>query len=109
MEPLITSREAECRIAVIAESMAGGTVDLLEGCRQVLALRTLLSDESLTDEDLGVLIAVESELDDMPSDRERSRWAVQALAELDQKKVDYLREAGPELVRACRSLALRWG
>lgn len=108
MEPLITSRDAERRIAAIAEAMAEGGIDLLEGCRQVLALRTLLSDESLADVDLQVLVTVESEMDDMPAGRERAQWAAEALAQMDQQKAEYLREAGAELARACRGLAARW-
>jgi len=109
MDALITDRDAQSKIAGIADAMADGRVDLLEGCRQVIALRTLLSDKSLADDDLQVLVAVESEMEDMPSGFDRAQWAPNALAELDRQKGEYLREAGAELVRACRGLAAKWG
>lgn len=109
MDTLIRSRDAEAKIAAIADALAEGRIDPLEGCRQVVALRTLLSDDSLADDDLQVLVAIESELDDMPSDFQRDQWAASPLAEMDRQKMSYLREVEPELFRACRGLAAKWG
>jgi hypothetical protein len=96
------------KIADVASSMLDGPMDLLEGCRTIVRLRGNLSDPDLYDPDLLFLVAVESELDDVPVGTARQHWAPEALAEKDEKKSRYLATAQEEIQRSCRALITRW-
>ena len=99
---------ARREISRIAAAMVAGSVDLLEGCRRVAALRKSLSDSELSDPDLLVLVGIESELDDIPHGGARELWAPAALAAKDEEGVKYLEAAREALLRACRALSARW-
>jgi len=96
------------KIVDVASSMLDGPTDLLEGCRTIVKLRGNLSEPDLYDPDLLFLVAVESELDDVPVGAARQHWAPEALAEKDEKKSRYIASAREEIQRSCRALILRW-
>jgi hypothetical protein len=97
------------QIATVASGMAAGDVEFLEGCRRIALLRGSLSEPDISDPDLLVLVAVESELDDVPLGPAREYWSPDALAAKDKEKADYLETAKQELIRACRALNAKWG
>jgi hypothetical protein len=104
-----TDVEAKRRIAAVAAGMLDGTIDLLDGCRQITNHRAGLSPLSLSDGDVQVLVVIESELDDVPSGAARAYWAADALADKERKKDDYLAEVKEQLTRACRAIVEKWG
>ncbi len=96
-------------IASLALSIVGGELDVLEGCRRIVDLRGSLGESEANDPDLLVIVGVESELDDVPSGATRELWAPDALAARDAERDEYLSAVRPELLRACQSIAARWG
>ncbi len=100
---------ARRRIAAIAASMIEGQVELLEGCREVVRIRGALVEPDLDDPDLLVLVAVDSELDDVPTGLSRRQWEPAALTAKDVQRDDYLKAAAERLLDACRALAAKWG
>jgi hypothetical protein len=88
--------------------MVDGTMELLEGCRTIVDLRGSLSEPELSDPDLLVLVAAESELDGFPHGPARQYWAPDTLAAKDNEQEGYLLAARPEILRACRALLERW-
>lgn len=95
-------------IARIASDIVDGTVDVLAGCQAIVRLRGELAVPDATDPDLLVLVAIESELDDVPSGDVRNYWDSAALARTDAEEATYLRKSLPEILRACRGLSARW-
>jgi hypothetical protein len=96
------------RIAAVAADMVAGRTDLLPGCRQIVDLRSRLPKADLTDADLIEVVAVESELDDIPTGPARAHWAPEALAEKDAQAAAYLEKSKAGILRACRALAQKW-
>ena len=96
-------------IATIAAAMAVGEVEPLDGCRRIVSLRGSLSEPDLSDSDLLVLVAIESELEDVALGPAREHWAPDALTAKDKERAEYLDAAEHELRRACRALSAKWG
>lgn len=97
------------RIAMIAGQVSQGQTDLLEGCRAIVRLRGSLGDAAASDPDLLVLVAVESELDDIPSDLSRWRLASEALKRKEAEKAEYIALVKGHVLDACQQIAARWG
>jgi hypothetical protein len=97
------------RIAAVAADMVAGRTDLLPGCRKIVDLRSRLAKADLTDPDIMEIVAVESELDDIPTGPARAHWSPEALAEKDAQAAAYLDKSKPGILRACRSLSQKWG
>lgn len=97
------------QIASVASKMVQNDVDLLAGCRTVVQLRGGLSEADGSDPDLLVLVAVESELDDIPTGPSRAHWAPRVLAQKDEAAARYLQSVREEVIRACQALAEKWG
>lgn len=103
-----SSKTARQRIAHLARSISMGEISILEGCRQVMLERGGLAAEDIQDADLMVLVAVESELEDVPSAEGRSLWAPDSLRIVDEQANAYLSTVQAEVVRSCQSLSERW-
>lgn len=97
------------RIARVAARMVAGELDLLEGCREIVALRSGLLEPELYDPDLLAMVGVESELDDMPTEATRKLWAPEALTVKDQEKARYLGQVRDSLLQSCLALIAKWG
>jgi hypothetical protein len=93
-------------IAAVAQSMLDGSMELLHGCRVICTLQHQLSQAELHNNDLLVIVGIESELDDCPTGHARQHWEPSALADKDRERDDYLRRVGDRLTNACRALAL---
>jgi hypothetical protein len=104
-----TAESVREEIATVACGMVAGVVELLDGCRRIALLRGSLSEPDISDPDLLVVVAVESELDDVPLGATREQWSPDALAAKDKEKAEYLDAANQELLRACRALNAKWG
>ena len=57
---------------------------------------------------LGIL-AIDSELEDVPMGVVRERWAPEALAERDRAAEEYLTLERENIFRACQALIAKWG
>lgn len=97
------------KIASVAAKMVQKNVELLDGCRTVVQLRSGLSEADGSDPDLLVLVAVESELEDVPTGPSREYWAPDVLAQKDEEAARYFRSVHEQLVGACQALVEKWG
>ena len=95
-------------IAAVAADMVAGRIDLRSWCSRIVGLRPRLAKADLADPDLRVIVAVDSELDDVPMGPARARWSPEALAEKDEQAAAYLAESEAGILRACRSVAQKW-
>jgi hypothetical protein len=106
---MTTEQTIRNQIGDLAGRMVDGTVDLVDGCRAIVRLRGSLPEPDLSDADLLVLVAVESELDVFPDGSARQHWSSEALAAKDKEQQEYILAARPEILRVCRALHARWG
>jgi hypothetical protein len=96
------------RIAHVAQAILAEQVDLLTGVREIVDLRRGLPEPLISDEDVMTFVAVESELDDVPTGSVRSRWDASALAEKDQRASAILSSAKESIDRACQGVIARF-
>jgi hypothetical protein len=97
------------QIARVAAQMVAGEVELLEGCREIVSLRSSLKEPELYDPDLLAMVGVESELDDVPTGAARALWDTEALTDKDRKKDRYLQSVRDSLIDNCLALVAKWG
>lgn len=97
------------QIAAVAAKLVQNNVDLLDGCRSIVQLRGGLSEADRSDPDLLILVAVESELDDIPTGSARDHWEPYALVQKDQEAAEYLQSVREEVMRASQALMQKWG
>src|SRR5258708_382423 len=87
----------------LTERLIAGEIGIVEGCRQMVPH---LGPANLRDDDDAVVIlAVESETDDLPVGQARSLWNQEALAGLDREREEYEDRLRAQVITACRSLA----
>lgn len=97
------------QIASVAAKMVQKNMELLNGCRTVVQLRGSLSEADGSDPDLLVLVAVESELEDVPTGPSRECWAPGVLAQKDEEAARYFQAVRDDVIRACQALVEKWG
>lgn len=108
-EPMtMTEDDVKEEIARIAGAIANGTAAPLPACRTIVRLRGRLTPPSSDDPDLLYIVAIESELDDVPSPETRALWAPDAYDEKQRKAARFLQDIREELLQSCRSLSVRW-
>ena len=99
------SKHTKTEVAIVAEQMLNGELELLEGCRKLVQLH---SRSGAPDDDAIItVIGIESETDDLPAGRDRERWAPDVLAEKDRQRDEYMARVRDPLMAALRSLAER--
>ncbi|MBI1853859.1 MAG: DUF2489 domain-containing protein [Planctomycetes bacterium] len=108
-DPIDLGAAAKRKIAAIANSMIEGRLELLEGCREIVAFRSPSPDEVFDDEDMLTFIGVESELDGVPTGEVRTLCAPEELAEKDQKKDECLRQSHEFIIESCQAVVRRFG
>jgi hypothetical protein len=91
-------------IVAIARAIIANTTDLITGAQQIVYLRRRLEEPDLSDPDLLVFVAVDSELDDFPLGPARPMWAPDALKEKDRQLEEYLRATRDPVEQACRAV-----
>ena len=83
-----------------------GEPDLLEICRHLVTLRPRIKiDDAKFLEAFDTIVAVESELDDIPGGAEQPLWARGPLQSKLKEKKRYLKEVEKPLSEALRTLA----
>lgn len=81
--------------------MREGSIDLIQGCREFLALRI---DDQVAPSALAVFTAVESETDNYPLGELRRNFSSDLLTRLDEEVLDYLSKVRPALMAACSDI-----
>jgi hypothetical protein len=98
----MNSEELRQQVIASVKSILAGEIDTIEGCRRVIyAYRSL---ELAPTSGFLTVLAVESELDDVPSEGQRSLWEPRIFEAKQREKQAYLERVRPQLVTACESL-----
>ena len=83
--------------ADVAASVLAGQTSLLRACRRIASLRHRLG--AVPQDILDPILAVESELDDIPDDASALRWETRALQNKLREGDEYLERVRPLLVQ----------
>ena len=99
-----TERVAEKRreLVSIASSMLAGETNLIEGVRQICALRFAVEDPE--NEVFLAIRGIESETDTFPLGPMRARCSPEYLRRMDGEMQSYLSEAQGDILQACREI-----
>lgn len=96
------------RIAETAAGMLDGSVPFIEGVRTLTHLLNR-AGVARNDEDFDVLVAADSETDDLPVGEVRRHWAPEALQRLEPEIDAATAWAKQFASEACESLVARFG
>ena len=99
----MTSAES---IVAIARKILAGEMGLIEGTRELVRLRSDVSDD--LDPDFMYFVALESETDHLPIGSVRAEWAPEALREKDAEIRAYEAAERDDAVRHCEKLIRRF-
>ena len=89
---MMSTDELEMALRLAADVL-DGKVDLVSGCRRILAYRSRIS--GIADETWDVFVAIASETDDFPVGDVRDTWDADALAAKDADVAAYVEEVRP--------------
>lgn len=106
----MTEREIlACRdLVTIAQAMLDDKLLFLEGAEQVIAIRGQLSGIADRDPDFDVFVAIRSETDHLPLEKQRPLWLPEALARLEPEFKQVEEWARSFALQACRNLIERF-
>jgi len=100
MAELLESKRNE--LVVVANSMLDERMNLIEGVRKICSLRFTVGDP---ENDVFMPIrAIDSETDHFPIGEIRSRCAPDYLQRMDAEMQDYLSDARPYILEACKEI-----
>jgi hypothetical protein len=103
MTESLTKRDLARRTMLdVARGMIDGSILLVGGCRRLVRLQTVA--QIPPNDTFNVFVGVESETDDFPVGCVRSEYAPELLAQLDAKVSNYLSQARPIIIEACRQI-----
>lgn len=94
--------EKRRELVSIASSMLAGGTDLIEGVRQICALRFAVEDPE--NEVFLAILGIESETDTFPLGSMRASCCPEYLKRMDSEMQSYLAEAQGDILRACREV-----
>lgn len=86
----------------VAASVTVGAASLLWACRKIVELQHRLGD--IPDVILDPIRAVESELDDVPEEKDARRWEANAFDRMMRARDEYLERVRPTLLECFRAL-----
>lgn len=99
---------AEMQKAVfLARKIVDGSIDPIEGCRQMVSLR--VQQEIRDDQDFVTIRGFESETDEFPVGEARKHYDSEYLKKLDLKLKWYLDQMMPNLIEACQNIIKKYG
>lgn len=90
----------------VARLMLAGEFDLVEGCRRIASLGSLIEAED--DPAIVPFRGFASEMDGFPRGEVRGSYAAEFLERLDKEANEYPREARTEIFRSCSDLLSRF-
>ncbi len=96
----------QTQIAAVAQGMLCGDIGIVDGCRQLVRLYCRL-DEGV-DELFALIVAVESETEDLPLGEARSQWSEEALSRKDAEVNAYIGQVREVVLEACEALVQRY-
>lgn len=85
----------------IAEKLIKGEIYFIEAIREIKDRINLIK---LTDEEKKLLIAIDSDTDDIPAGEVRKRWNKEALEKIDIELNNYMKEIKPDLIKICKKI-----
>jgi hypothetical protein len=91
----------------VARAMLDGRLDLIVGCRRVLALRFQVSASD--DEVFVPFQGFDSQTDHLPKGDVRRGFAPELLERFDAEEEEFLRTAKTEILRSCQEIIGRFG
>jgi hypothetical protein len=94
--------EKRKKVAYIAFGMLSGQIDLIQGAREMCALKDVAcpSEASL----FTIFAVVESETDQFPLGASRALWATEYLKQLDSEREKYVADIQKEMLAACKAV-----
>ncbi len=96
------SLSARTDLLVVAKGVLAGTVEIVQGCRDLVRLGSLASVSSYAA--FRVIRAVESETDDYPLGDRREGYSAEILERLDKETAEYVARCRPAVLVACSEL-----
>jgi Protein of unknown function (DUF2489) len=96
------------KVASIAQAMLCGNVGIIEGSRQLAALRFRTGVDEF-DPDFLDFVGIDSETDDLPVDDSRRYWAPDTLAKKDEEIAAVENLYRKPALDACSRLVARFG
>ena len=94
--------ETERFVLSVADDAINGRTCILEACRAIVPIR--LQIRAIPDEILDPIIAVESELDDVPDSDAMPLWEPEALAKKLRERDAYLKVMHDRIIACFRAL-----
>lgn len=101
------ARRKTAEMVEIARLMLARQYDLIEGCRLVASLGSLIGAED--DSAMIPFRGFASEMDRFPRGEVRRNYAADFLEELDREAEAYVEDARTEILRSCGDLLARFG
>jgi hypothetical protein len=101
------ARKKKSEMLEVARLMLAGRCDLIEGCRRIASLGSLLDVED--DPAIIPFRGFASETDRFPRGDVRRDYAHDFLGRLDGEADEYLKEVRTEILRSCGDLLSRFG
>jgi len=101
-------QKQRARVGEVAKGMLDGSIDYLEGARELSSLRHQIEVQD-GDQDFIVFVAVDSETDNLPIGKPRQFWSKGSLERLEpeiQKAIEWAKKVSLE---QCKSLVKRFG
>ena len=96
-------------MATVARRILEAEMPRLEGLRELVYLGSLLTDAESLASEMRLLRGIESELDDIPSERAGQYWEPEALARKERERDYYLALVADGIDEACRSILAKFG
>jgi len=90
----------------VARAMLDGRMDLIEGCRRILALRFQVNGSD--DEAFVPFQGFDSQTDHLPKGDARNRFAPELLERFDAEEEEFLEAAKTEILRSCQDIVGRF-
>lgn len=92
-------------IAILAQQIIDGSIEIIEGCRRIAFLKIYL----IEDLDYRMIIGFVSQTDKFPIGSERKYYDEEYLKKLDKELNEYLVECRPTVLEACKNLINKYG
>src|SRR5262245_5203488 len=102
MNETVKRDQARRSMIEVARGMLNGSVQLIDGCRKLVALRAKAALPPSAPFD--VFRGVESETDDYPTGQRRQMYSPDLLERLERENARYLDQVRPALLDACREI-----
>jgi hypothetical protein len=94
------------KVVAICESILREQIGVIAGSRRITSLGFELFDKH--DEDFMAFVAIDSETDHLPVDRERKNWSNDSLERKDKEIAEFESVSKEDAFKACQKLIERF-